>query len=252
METPEKFVCLKCADCCKDFGNNFKNRIPSISGNCIWYSKPRLPLWDWEIHHFPKESIVPMVMLFDLKNEKSIIYQYTLNLQPCPMLNKKNRCLIYKDRPIVCKYFPCPIGDTENQEETLDVQLKCRAEKNVFELSSMLGMKLLKGSFVTCDSTSELSKNLYKRYGIAYVYRFSESILRTEIIGRFLFDLEQKGICKFAKEGYNINRLMKRIEKSEKINISDIFNKYNKDKLKDFLSKENIKTCEDGFNNKIK
>lgn len=105
----KKFECLKCGNCCKNFGSN-----ESFSG---------LPLFEWEKQDFEslakekkiKLEITSTNTLFDKKSKQYVCLTYSMKNQPCPFLSN-NMCSNYEKRPIVCRSFPLarnPIIDDE-------------------------------------------------------------------------------------------------------------------------------------------
>ncbi len=104
-----KFECLKCGACCKNFGSN-----GSFSG---------LPIFEWEKQEFEKFAkekaiylnINPSNIIYDKKSKTYVNISYFMKNQPCPFL-KDNKCSIYNHRPIVCRSFPLarnPLIDNE-------------------------------------------------------------------------------------------------------------------------------------------
>lgn len=96
MET--KFECKKCGHCCKHLDEGGATN--------------KLPLWEWEVERLKDLAeekgiqliIEPVDLILDKKTNRAICTQFYLKA-PCPFL-KENKCIIYKDRPLVCKAFP--------------------------------------------------------------------------------------------------------------------------------------------------
>lgn len=90
-----KFKCKKCGQCCKNFGGGF------------------LPLWEWEVDKLKKiieeKFISPNLeyseIWLDEKSGLTFCFQMRLAHEPCPFL-RDNKCVIYKNRPLVCRCFP--------------------------------------------------------------------------------------------------------------------------------------------------
>jgi len=72
-----------------------------------------LPLLEWEKEELEKLAkkkgitlkIEPFDLGFDKKNSLYFFIYYTLNQEPCPFL-ENNKCSIYNNRPLVCRFFP--------------------------------------------------------------------------------------------------------------------------------------------------
>jgi len=91
-----KFSCQKCGKCCRDL-----RRIDEDFG----VSKG-LMLFPEEKHLFPREKVFPLIAIGDSPT-KIILYQLDENI--CPHL-QDNKCIIYKDRPLICRAFPLRIS----------------------------------------------------------------------------------------------------------------------------------------------
>jgi len=95
-----RFKCIQCGACCKD-----------ISGKLT--SSRGLPLFEWEVkkikklakkHNLPIE-IKPIDNILDKLSGLYFCTGYLIKNEPCTFL-KNNKCLIYKNRPIICRAFP--------------------------------------------------------------------------------------------------------------------------------------------------
>lgn len=102
----EKFSCNNCGACCTRFGVH-----------------RALPFFEWEIAILKKEAkkrkinldLRPINILFDENSKIYFFPQYGMFNEPCPFL-KENKCLIYEERPYVCRMFPLiktPFIETE-------------------------------------------------------------------------------------------------------------------------------------------
>jgi len=250
----EKFDCQRCGNCCKSFrSDQFKDiKIPSFfdeKGSLIILSKPSLLLWDWEKHLFPKETVTPYHVLFDIKHNRVIIMDYTLKTDCCPLLKENNICTIYDKRPISCMGFPCPYKTEEDLmlPGKVDHSSLCKSELPFEELNKMLGMKLINKDKTTFQvNTKTLKKNLYLRYGKSFIYEFMSSMI-AEISAKFLIELTEKNKINLAKKGYDLKFLIKRISSSKKIDISDFFKEHNGPNLKEFISEPALTYIEKQF-----
>jgi Fe-S-cluster containining protein len=66
-----------------------------------------------EISLFPSEMISPSLAIGTEKPKKTITYQ--LNVDICPHIDNKNKCMIYEKRPLMCKAFPYESGTFSNR-----------------------------------------------------------------------------------------------------------------------------------------
>jgi len=100
MEMGLKFKCICCGECCR--------RISDEDS-----TSKGLPLFEWEIEKIKKLAasknisiqVEPIDLVLDKKSRKYFCTGYVLVDEPCVFL-KDNKCLIHKDRPIVCRAFP--------------------------------------------------------------------------------------------------------------------------------------------------
>jgi len=95
-----KFKCLQCGACCK----NISGKLTSSRG---------LPLFEWEVNKIKilakryklNIKIKPIDIVLDKKSNSYFCTGYLLANEPCAFL-KNNKCLIHKNRPIICRAFP--------------------------------------------------------------------------------------------------------------------------------------------------
>lgn len=95
-----KFKCVCCGECCKHISDEDS-------------TSKGLPLFEWEVERIEnlakangiKLQIEPIDYVLDKNSGKYFCTGYVLNDEPCVFL-KNNKCLIHKDRPIVCRAFP--------------------------------------------------------------------------------------------------------------------------------------------------
>jgi len=71
-------------------------------------------------------------------------------------------------------------------------------------------------------SPSKLYKTLYARYGDSFISNQIDQTIKKSFV-EFLFKMENSRQIKMAKEGYPLKYLNKRIETSEKIDISKFY-----------------------------
>lgn len=92
-----KFTCNSCGDCCSNFGdlgtlplfNDEKKRLEELGKNL----------------NISTEFIPENVMMDDITGA-IFCGNWGMKGNPCPFLDKNNKCLIYKNRPLICKAFP--------------------------------------------------------------------------------------------------------------------------------------------------
>lgn len=97
MEIAE-FHCQRCTNCCK---NLFKEQKKSFG----------LTLFDFEAEILKKKakkialSLKPVNFIADKVSKKAIVLLWSIENKECPFLDKKE-CIIYENRPLVCRAFP--------------------------------------------------------------------------------------------------------------------------------------------------
>lgn len=226
----KKFVCLKCGNCCKELigseQNNLEFDYPCFIGNgpVIMFSKPTLSILDWEKDIFPKEILIPQNVVFDMKSNKTIIFNFTLKTDSCPLLNMDNLCSQYEKRPISCKSFPHPYQRMESEGIPSNSYGLCKAEIRLQELNEMMGFKKIDSEKMKINQKL-LNKNLYTRYGDTIIYQFlSKAAIST--MAQILSKIQEEGKIKLAIKGYNFKYLLKRIENSEKVGISEFLSNF--------------------------
>jgi Fe-S-cluster containining protein len=216
----KKFECNKCGECCKKFfvRESPEDKIPCFSTPIdICLTRMTLALWPWEKHLFKEEEITPAQIIYDLKNNKVIVVQYCLKTNYCPKL-VNNQCSIYNDRPLICKLYPCPIG--ELAEGINPRSHICSAEPPLPEIIKELGVTSEDGVHARVIS-SEIYKKLYFRYGDLFIANFVYDQM-ARIIGEHLGRLIQEQKIKPAKRGYDFKFLIKRIQNSETIDVDQL------------------------------
>lgn len=179
------FECLKCGDCCKNFGSN-----DSFSG---------LPLFEWEKKEFERLAkergiflnINSTNIIYDKKSKTYVNISYFMENQPCPFL-KDNQCAVYEKRPIVCRSFPLarnPVIDDEH------LGLNCFMHCSNFNSNLFLKEKLK-----IKENKSFLIKE--KKFIEEYKKFFGETVLIYESIHSNIWKYVKKKIIEL--EGNNI------------------------------------------------
>jgi len=239
----QKFECLKCGNCCRNLGiiNRSSIDLPCFKGNkLLLLSTPVLTMQDWEKSLFSSENIAPCHVFFDLKNNQIIVMDYTLkNVKDCPNLLSDNTCKIYEKRLLICRGFPCPYADPIDLKTAKGPKSsypRCKAELPAEELHKTLGFEKINNQYKIDSNT--LRKNLFQRYGDAYIYRFM-SLIFGKTCQDFLHKLEKENKIKLAVKEDNID-IKEKIKNSKKIDISQLYKKETGMDLKDILSKESF------------
>ncbi len=233
LDDVKTFKCLRCGECCQNFLSDaskdkkigeFDERCPFI----ISLNRLYLPFFDWEIDDFLQElkkinstrKIVPGKVSFDLKSERTIVHKYTLDGQNCPFFSD-NKCNIYEKRPIACKQFPCMhdlTGLISGQEIQLYENKGCK-----FERENELKYDLFKNNRDRVEApASEIINFFKKRYGGSLFYNLEGSAYGIRS-NTFLINLEKEGKIKLARKGYNLKYLLKRINNSDAIGFSKLY-----------------------------
>ncbi|MDD2777695.1 MAG: hypothetical protein PHS47_01490 [Methanocellales archaeon] len=261
LDDVKTFKCLCCGECCQNFLSDeyrgkkigeFAERNPFIMNPFIInLSDIYLPFFDWEVDDFLQElkkinstrKIVPIKVSFDLKSERTIVHKYTLDGQNCPFFSN-NKCNIYEKRPIVCKQFPCMhdlSGLIAGQETKLYENTGCKFERENELKHDLLKNNRDKGKL----SGSEIISFFKKRYGDSLFYNLEGAAYGIRS-NTFLINLEKEGKIKLARKGYNLKYLLKKIDNSEAIGFSKLYEEitgnprksiYDMDSTKSYFSK---------------
>ncbi|RME54419.1 YkgJ family cysteine cluster protein [Candidatus Woesearchaeota archaeon] len=180
-----KFECKSCGLCCKDSSlNDDKSSYPRFSPNSIIFNlnKPTISMFEWEarkLFKLAKENkinvkIVPYKLVYDKKTRTSLILQYTLaEHKDCPFLID-NKCSIYNDRPLICKFFPANLGSVSDLMKGVN-NIKVSVCPNDFtfeQWSEFLSEKV---------KTKELVEKLEQRYGESYLALLERDLIMKEI-----------------------------------------------------------------------
>jgi len=120
------FECLQCGDCCRDL---LRETASVLQGLSLSLDEKKL---------FPKELVLPQMGIgYGVKDwsEPKYTILYQLEVGICPFISDKNKCQIYKTRPLSCRAFPLvslgPYGTVTAEN--------CRFIKNI---EQKLGIKL--------------------------------------------------------------------------------------------------------------
>lgn len=153
--------CIKCGECCRHIRDNYKIEVKEeaiLKGlafknyGIIYlypFNKYTLSLTPEEAKIFKKRAgelniiikILPKKIIYNEKNKEEknefIVYDYFIDHNICPFLDKNNECLIYNDRPKVCKDFPNINPDTKELKDFIknnNIPLPTATEKNYIKV----------------------------------------------------------------------------------------------------------------------
>ena len=131
MET-KKFECSGCGYCCNKILIDYVNGELNITaGLCLRLDEVKL----FASH---KTKILPYIALHMENWPKPKIIMYQMVVEPCPHLNtEKNRCIIYKNRPVVCRMYPFSI-----EENGLSIENNCTFSKENIDKSNFGNVKI--------------------------------------------------------------------------------------------------------------
>lgn len=230
-----KFNCLKCGNCCREFGNHIRVENPPDFYDMYRFVNfnPKLTIWDFEKEYFNEYGVEPSLIIYDYIKQRCIIINYGIDTTPCPHLAENNICKIYENRPLVCKHFPSPIGDIKNLgfgEKIVGMKDVCEHEISLEELDEYLEIKKISYSnhIHYQFNIRTMEKKLLQRYGEAYIYHYIGSIIIPNIYFRFLNRLvstcEIVPFLKGTKE--NTYELLELLKTAEKIDISKLMEEY--------------------------
>lgn len=224
-EQGSRFTCRSCGSCCSKIRGRLSEEEESFLKEYGYGKMPLIniipvegisfPLWDWEAKRFKiwqKERdidarIRPSRAVFDLDSNKTIIVTYHMDSDSCPFLSEDGKCRIYdKKRAYICRLFPfqtTPFLETGEQAEY----------------------------FGTCPALEDIVPNIPKEkkgqvrflqetFGSTFLDAVQNDII-TEWVNKTVIDSWKKHGKIRPAIGYPYDKLMKRIEMSEKIDFTD-------------------------------
>ncbi|MBS3097283.1 YkgJ family cysteine cluster protein [Candidatus Woesearchaeota archaeon] len=237
-----RFICQQCGECCAHIrGGIIKEdetflrehaygKMPLIQ--LIPLEKMSFPLWDWEAKRFREweqdinvdAKIQPSRAILDLNENKAIIITYFMDYDSCPFLKNK-KCLIYnKRRAYVCRLFPFQRTPFLNiGEMTKDFLGTCPAIED---------LKIP-------DGIKEQVKLFNKYFQDGSFLNAVQNDIVTEWINKTIVGLVKNKIIRSAMN-YPYGFLLKRIERAEKIDLTDyLISKrlYKKDEMTELISR---------------
>jgi len=234
----KKFRCAGCGNCCRFLGEKTNEKIPCFidGGPIIVLSEPKLVIKDWEKHLFPEKNVVPYSVLFDLKESRTIVLNYTLNVERCPCLDGEGMCRIYNRRPIGCRSFPYLHLSVHNNKLNSSYG-SCKGELPLKELYELFGFEKEGNKLRIKDDI--FSEKLYQRYGESHIYNVIDRNLQ-QFIAKTILQLERKGACSLARKDKNSASLFKKIKTSEKVDVSDFIKEHTKFECEKAFSRKSL------------
>ena len=122
-KTPGK--CTRCGECCRFEAPKALTREEEEAVLTAIFQKtgfiypyglcsPGLDIQSYEYHKIQKLAqdkgvnleLRPKKVLYDTKRQLTIVFDWLLPCSECPFLKQKNECLIYEERPDLCRLFP--------------------------------------------------------------------------------------------------------------------------------------------------
>jgi hypothetical protein len=215
-----------------------------IEGMLISLNKTSIILNPWEISLFPKDTIVPHEVILDLKNNRLLVVNYTLNVNNCP--NYAEGCTVYDKRPIICRMFPCPYADPAEISLSSSVHCSfglCKAELPPDELHEALGLRQTDGKDGKYSfSTREVRKALFHRYGDQFVLKHQYFMKYIITLADIVNTAEKNGLIKVAKEGIDPEVLRQRIAAAKQVDLITLV-----PELRELLSEKSLGQLRDAL-----
>jgi Fe-S-cluster containining protein len=209
----QKFKCSMCSFCCSNLGRK-SNEKPSeekkeesqlnlIPPFQLYPKKDGLHLYEFEYKKLKKLAedkgikvkFSPFMILFDLNTDKCLVLDWFIDEKICPFL-KDNKCIIYDERPLLCRRYPLIIQSAENSK--LDINFGY-CPSNLKEKNSV--GKIKKYYKEILDSAIQ-DYNTQKKDKIIILEAIKKKIIRPAV-------------------RYRMDFLRKRADKAEKISIYD-------------------------------
>lgn len=133
-----KFSCLHCSKCCKSEkkGISFGLRLFDFEAKILKKRAKELNI---------SADIIPCTTIADKHSNKNIAIFYMFdNTEICPFL-KENKCIVYEERPVMCRAFPIIVSGLETREIVRSnacpavKKLKKKDSKNIKEVIDVYG-----------------------------------------------------------------------------------------------------------------
>ena len=211
------FQCISCGNCCSHIRGRISDKdikfleeyaygkMPLIQLHPV--EKISFPLWDWEVKKLDieKGNIKPSKAIFDLNTNTSIIVNYFMDSDSCNFLND-NRCLIYDNRPNICKFFPFNTGPFSKEN------IK---KENLFGICP--GLDKIYNEIT--DEIENMIKFFHENFKNEFLNMVQHDIIM-EWNNRSMVDLVKEKKIR-AAINYPYDFLLKRINNSPKINFTN-------------------------------
>jgi len=227
MPTIPVFQCCSCGQCCsnirgftsasergflEEFG---KGKLPLIQLSNI--DEMTFPLWDWEAKRFLEHEkevavnahITPSRGVMDLQSGKFIVFTYQMNTpNRCPFLSENGKCTIYHTpRAHICHLFPL--------NRTPYLKVGDDNYRGIFGECHTLNT--FKDQF-SYDDRKKLLGELYESFGEGFLHALQHDYLM-EWSNKIIIEMMKSEMIKPAVN-YPVQFLMKRVENTEKIDLS--------------------------------
>lgn len=149
----KQFKCINCGQCCSHIRGRISDEEKSFLEEYAYGKMPLVqlqpvekisfPIFDFEVKPLINKAkelgidpkIKPSRMVFDLNTNSAAIVTYYIDSDVCTFL-KNNRCQAYKERPLICRFFPFNKGPylKTGEEATKDTMFgTCPALKEVYD-----------------------------------------------------------------------------------------------------------------------
>ncbi|MEM2990114.1 MAG: YkgJ family cysteine cluster protein, partial [Halobacteria archaeon] len=193
----DKFQCRKCGHCCRNLKR--LRRLEDIGADkrplYILEEDISLSLYEWEVEDFQlageklgkRISVIPVLICIDQLSNTPLSLIWNILDSDCPFLSESNLCLIYEQRPIICRIFPVRVSGIFLRTSRLkfsDVFQDCKYLAQL-EIPSVLRY----GEFIAM---------LHNCFGEIHAYSFHNERVQMILID-FLRDLESNGIIRLAR-----------------------------------------------------
>lgn len=192
----KKFQCIKCGKCCKN--------LKQVNENIPYKG---LLIFEWEAHILTQKaqdlgikiSILTGHSFYDQKSNQLIVLHWVLNHENCPFLSERNECLIYEDRPLICKLFPIENSGLFERailnQPLVRMDLMGCSQKEFFsKLKEEIGDK---------KTFEEASKRVYEVFGEHYL-----ASLQFDLVNYWIHEqvkeMEAKRLIKILRQGNEI------------------------------------------------
>ncbi|MFH2027793.1 MAG: YkgJ family cysteine cluster protein, partial [Nanoarchaeota archaeon] len=221
-----KFICKACGQCCsnirgligekdKQFLKEFAyGRLPLVALKPV--EELTFPLWDWEAKRFISQAeekgidhkIIPSRVMYDLNTNSTIVVTYAIDSASCTFL-KDNKCQVYENRAFICRFFPFQHGPFLKMDEKI-------TKESMFGSCPSITQILQE---VDESSQGILVKQLYDSFGDNFLAVVQADLATEWINSKIIYILQNRQIRPALN--YPYDKLLKRIETSQMVDLSD-------------------------------